>query len=300
MERMCKSILRYNLCGHTKEFERPCRENVGSDGRRCSEANMHTTRQTTNKWPCEICRILSESRRERKRKRADDDSANVIPNGMGTLQGDINKDVQVKSVDEPTRQDRSGVIRHRLHKHRLPIGSSFLAQPNQPLKNYRFDYDAKDDINKDLQVKSVDEPTRQERSNSILAEEPLKDIQMPLPQMPLPQMPLPQMPLPLMPLPLMPLPLMPLPQMPLPQIPFPQMPPAHCFRCHSPIPTDAIGLLPGLASAHEKRMQFIKKHRSDYDEDYNEDHDEKTIFRNTSEPAAQPILHDKKTWVARP
>ncbi|KAG6078080.1 hypothetical protein E4U16_001853 [Claviceps sp. LM84 group G4] len=201
MERMCKSILTYTLCGHTKEFDRPCRENFGSNRRRCSAANRHTTRQTNDKWPCEVCRLYPRSRRRLKRKRADDDSPNVTPNGMSTLQGYINKIAHVKSVDKPTRQDGSDLIRHR-----LPIGSSFLER-TETLKNHWFNYDTKDDINKDQQVKSVDDPTRQQRGSSILAEEPLEDNQLPLPQLPLPQLPLPQMTLPQMTLP---------PQMPLP------------------------------------------------------------------------------------
>ncbi|KAG6046595.1 hypothetical protein E4U17_007827 [Claviceps sp. LM77 group G4] len=157
MERMCKSILTYTLCGHTKEFDRPCRENFGSNRRRCSAANRHTTRQTNDKWPCEVCRLYPRSRRRLKRKRADDDSPNVTPNGMSTLQGYINKIAHVKSVDKPTRQDGSDLIRHR-----LPIGSSFLER-TETLKNHWFNYDTKDDINKDQQVKSVDDPTRQQR-----------------------------------------------------------------------------------------------------------------------------------------
>ncbi|KAG5916158.1 hypothetical protein E4U61_003931 [Claviceps capensis] len=98
----CTSILTYTMCGHQKYFNRPCRENFGSDGRKCSDANMHTTQQTNNKWPCQSCRELLEFRRQFRHDAAGYYSANVTLNGTGSQQGDINKDLQVESVDEST------------------------------------------------------------------------------------------------------------------------------------------------------------------------------------------------------
>ncbi|KAG6117919.1 hypothetical protein E4U13_000710 [Claviceps humidiphila] len=83
MPAMCTSILTYTLCGHKKYFDHPCHENFGSD--------------IIDKWPCLLCRTFAKIRRQIKRERAGNDSANVTPNGMGTLQDDINKDLQTAS-----------------------------------------------------------------------------------------------------------------------------------------------------------------------------------------------------------
>ncbi|KAG5966324.1 hypothetical protein E4U58_002552 [Claviceps cyperi] len=163
----CRSILKYTQCGHEKNFHRPCRENFGSDGRKCSYANMHTTRQTLDKWPCQLCRIFRKIRRQIKRDSAGNDSANVTTNAMGTLQGDINKDLQVKSVDEPTRQSECAAIRRYFKHHPRPVPAR--EQRIQPIEKLWPDCHAKDDTNKDLQVKDVDEPTLQDRSGPILA-----------------------------------------------------------------------------------------------------------------------------------
>ncbi|KAG5957211.1 hypothetical protein E4U57_001924 [Claviceps arundinis] len=96
---MCTSILTYTLCGHKKYFDRPCHENFGGDGRKCSPLalNIHTTQQIIDKWPCLLCRTFAKMRRQIQRERAGNDSTNVTFNGMGTLQGDINKDLQTAS-----------------------------------------------------------------------------------------------------------------------------------------------------------------------------------------------------------
>ncbi|KAG5946287.1 hypothetical protein E4U59_004181 [Claviceps monticola] len=119
----CTSILTYIKCGHKKEFYRPCGENVGSDGRRCSDDNLHTTQQTNYKWPCPSCREESLK-----------------------LHGQFRRDTAENKHGPPT----SLLIRP-------------LEEQRKSLDKYPSDYDAKDDINKDLQAESVDEPTRQER-----------------------------------------------------------------------------------------------------------------------------------------
>ncbi|KAG6187476.1 hypothetical protein E4U36_007982 [Claviceps purpurea] len=172
----CTSILTYTLCGHKKHFRRRCRENFGSDGSSCSIANFHTTQQTTDKWPCKSCRASVKL----------PPIVNVAPDGTGTLQGDIDKDLQVKSVYEPTRHDGSGAIRREDDKPRLPSPSSLFMSPlgnrMQSLDKCSSDYNAKDDVNKVLPVRSRAYFSRQPSVSSLLvAEEHLEGNRMPLP-----------------------------------------------------------------------------------------------------------------------